>query len=76
MRLPRWYKIEALVWAFTGLPLYVLTALYAGRWWPIPDPPYEYLPWWDWLIGFLIMYHAILVLPVALLLGWRKAHRA
>ena len=53
MTFPRWYKVQFLIWALTSVPLYVLTAMYGGRMWPMPDLPYEYLPVWQWLLVLL-----------------------
>jgi len=69
VRFPHWCKIQFWIWALTGVPVYVLTAMYAGRMWPIPDLPHEYLPVWQWLLGCIFLYHGLLTLPIALWLG-------
>jgi hypothetical protein len=69
---PRWYKLEWLGWLVTGLPLYLVVALYAGRVWPIPDPPSKDLGFAPWVLASLLIYHPFILLPVALALAARK----
>ena len=76
MKIPRWYIFESVAWAFTGLPFFVLLALYTNRLWPLPDPPSQDLPAWHWLLAVAFLYHPILFLPVALINGRAKALNA
>jgi hypothetical protein len=74
MRLPRWYLFEWVMWLFTGLPLLWFATGFTGvSIFSLPDPPP--LPWdWPfgfivWLFGVALIYHPLLMLPVAL---WRN----
>ena len=74
MSIPRWYKIECLIWLFTGLPLqWFFTAFNGLSFFSLPDAPGpDGSPLGLWIFAILFLYHPLFLAPVAL---WQSSTR-
>ena len=74
MTIPRWYRIECLVWLFTGLPLqWFFTAFNGLSFFSLPDAPGPNGSTFSvWIPAILFLYHPLFLAPVAL---WQSRAR-
>ena len=74
MMLPQWYLLELKVWLCTGLPLqWFFTAFNGLPFFSLPDAPgVNGPPVALWAVAILVLYHPILMAPLALWHGWMR----
>jgi hypothetical protein len=77
MKIPLWHIDQWVLWLFTGLPLqWFFTAFNGLPFFTLPDPPSpDGVSPASWVAMAIFLYHPILLAPLALWLGWRRARK-
>ena len=74
MKIPNWYRNGCLIWLVTGLPFqWFFTAFNGLSFFSLPDAPGPNgSPLGLWIFAILLLYHPLLLAPVALWQSWTR----